>query len=144
MRGSRVDGLKSLGKKFDRLPIDARREVWKALVLGGGDIEDSAKLLVRKPTGEVYRDIDSGVLPLIINGEDVGAQALIWAGPDPKGLERTPDSEAYYARWLEFGTQKNPAQPFLFPAYRLNRRRVLGRITRGVNKATKITAARAG
>lgn len=47
--------------------------------------------------------------------------------------------KAFYARWQEFGTKRAPAHPFFFPAYRLHRRKVKGRIMRAVNKAIKET-----
>lgn len=42
-------------------------------------------------------------------------------------------------RWffIEFGTVNHRAQPFLFPVYRLLKKRHIGRIRRGVNKAIK-------
>lgn len=76
------------------------------------------------------------------------------------------NSEAFYARWVEFGTSPHnvasgggtragqrqlrgggglghpgaAAQPFFFPAYRANRRRVRSAISRGINRAAKKVA----
>lgn len=73
------------------------------------------------------------------------------------------NNEAFYARWVEFGTQAHNvasgggtvagkkslasggglghpgarAQPFFFPAYRANRRRVRSKIARATNAAAK-------
>jgi HK97 gp10 family phage protein len=51
------------------------------------------------------------------------------------------DDEAYYARWIEFGTQKMAAQPFFFVAYRALRKRSKSRIKRSQRKAAKKVAA---
>lgn len=78
------------------------------------------------------------------------------------------DDEAFYARWVEFGTQATqargsrrnnrfrnifvatkeyrahaatPAQPFFYPAYRALRKSVKSRIRRAANKAAKLVAA---
>lgn len=40
-----------------------------------------------------------------------------------------------YPRWVEHGTKDTPARPFLFPAYRLKRRRFKSRLTRAAKKA---------
>ncbi|SDR19918.1 HK97-gp10 family putative phage morphogenesis protein [Pseudovibrio sp. Tun.PSC04-5.I4] len=39
--------------------------------------------------------------------------------------------------WIEFGTKNHSAQPFFFPAYRLIRKRHVGRMNRALNKAIK-------
>lgn len=52
-----------------------------------------------------------------------------------------PDDEAFYARFIEFGTQSMKAQPFFYPAYRAMRKRAKSRITRAINKAAKKRAA---
>lgn len=41
------------------------------------------------------------------------------------------------ARLQEFGTQAMAANPFFFPAYRALRKRVRGRVTRGIRKAIR-------
>lgn len=46
------------------------------------------------------------------------------------------NKEAFYARFVEFGTRTGiPAQPFFYPAYRSLRRRIRARITREIRKA---------
>jgi HK97 gp10 family phage protein len=40
-----------------------------------------------------------------------------------------------YAAWVEFGTSKNEAAPFFWPAYRLGRRKYKSRMTRAAKKA---------
>lgn len=47
------------------------------------------------------------------------------------------DAEYDYALGQEFGTQKMPANPFFFPAYRVVRRTHKGRVTRAINKTLK-------
>lgn len=50
------------------------------------------------------------------------------------------DEDAFYARWIEFGTIKMPAHPFFFPAFRALRRRARSRMARSINKAMKQVA----
>ncbi len=41
------------------------------------------------------------------------------------------------ARLQEFGTSKMPANPFFFPVWRANKRRVKGRVSRAISKAIR-------
>ena len=47
---------------------------------------------------------------------------------------------AYYARFVEFGTQKMPAQPYFYPAYRATKKRAKSRVRRSITKAAKAVA----
>lgn len=51
------------------------------------------------------------------------------------------NSDAYYARWVEFGTQKMGAQPYFFPSYRANKRQSRQRLSRAINQAAKKVSA---
>ena len=65
------------------------------------------------------------------------------------------NSDAYYARWIEFGTSAHiaggkfagatipaqPARPYFYVSFRANRRRVKGRISRAITKAATEVAA---
>ena len=58
----------------------------------------------------------------------------IYAGTRDKKLG---DLDAFYVRFVEFGTHKMTAQPFFFPSYRALRKRARGRITRQMRKAIR-------
>lgn len=47
------------------------------------------------------------------------------------------DKEAFYARWVEYGTRKWKGNPFFYRTWRNHRSRVRGRITRAIRKAIK-------
>jgi HK97 gp10 family phage protein len=47
------------------------------------------------------------------------------------------DKKLFYASFVEFGTSRTSAQPFLFPAYRLNLKRIKGRYSRAINKSVR-------
>jgi hypothetical protein len=68
------------------------------------------------------------------------------------------NADAFYARFVEFGTAAHkagglyagatipaiPASPFFYVSFRANSRKVKGRITRAINKAAKEIAAGGG
>jgi hypothetical protein len=49
-------------------------------------------------------------------------------------------SPGWYAVWVEFGTTKSRARPFLLPAFFSHRTRVLNRVNRAVNAAVRQVA----
>ncbi len=136
---SKVIGLESLKRKLLAIPEQAKAEIRKAMEASAEEIVRFAKSLAPVDTGDLQMSISWtwGDAPkgTMILGRVVGDKndlvITIYAG----------GSEAYWARWVEFGTSKMKSQPFFLPAYRANRKRVRGRITRGINKAAKKVAA---
>jgi HK97 gp10 family phage protein len=47
------------------------------------------------------------------------------------------NKQAFYARWVEFGTRKWKGNPFFFSTWRDNKRKVKGQLTRAIRKAIK-------
>ncbi|MBF0438308.1 MAG: HK97 gp10 family phage protein [Magnetococcales bacterium] len=56
---------------------------------------------------------------------------------------RNTSRDAYYADWVEFGTKKTPAQPFLRPAFESTKEEALGALKTRLSKAVD-DARRAG
>lgn len=139
-----VENLDKLNKVFKRAPKEARTEIAKALRLGSNDVVNAQKALAPTDDGDLRDSIRAKVVEGAreIRGLEgnrfaakvEGVTALIMAG-GPK------DTPGYYARWVEFGTNRKggEAQPFFFPGYRLVRNRVKGRIRRAIKKAAKLS-----
>ncbi|WP_369455944.1 HK97-gp10 family putative phage morphogenesis protein [Brucella anthropi] len=138
---SRIIGLEKLQKKLNAMPKLVKQEIRKALEQSAEEIVSLAKSLVpvdkgdlRDSIGWTYGDVPKGSISLgsVKASELTGDLTItVYAG----------NSQAFYARWQEFGTQKMQAQPFFYPAYRALRRRAKGRVTRATNKAAKKVAA---
>lgn len=157
-----VQGLSSLQRKLSALPKAVKDQIAKAMEAGAEEIADTARNLVPVDELTLYESIGwtwgkapKGSISLGISSRRPGdgLRITIYAGND----------EAFYARWVEFGTQAHnvarsggtvagkrslasggglghpgaKAQPFFFPAYRANRKRVRARITRATNAAAK-------
>ena len=133
---AKILGQDRLAKKLRQLPLIAKEEIRKALGQSADEIVALARSLAPKDSGELARSIDWtwGEAPkgaMVLARGKVGDLTLtIFAGND----------EAYYARWVEFGTQKMQAQPFFFVSYRALRKRTKSRITRATTKAAKKVA----
>jgi hypothetical protein len=50
------------------------------------------------------------------------------------------DEAAFYARMIEFGTPRNAASPFFYPAYRALRRALKARMSRAIRRAVRKVA----
>lgn len=118
---SRVEGRERLKARLQAIPGRMRAEVRAA-------IEKSADELVGMQ--QRLAPVDDGVLRDSIRKEpgDHDLAVAVKAGSDA----------AFYARFVEFGTQRTPAQPFFFPAYRALRKRIRARISRAVRKAVRL------
>lgn len=154
---AKIIGLKRLQKKLDKLPAAVKQRIREAMEQGANEIVNMAKSLVpvgnypgggalRDSIGWTYGRAPKGAMT-IGKVQSVGGDLTItiYAG----------NSEAFYARWIEFGTSPHrnrglfagsqhpgtAAQPFFYVSFRANRRRVKGRVSRAITKAAKEVAA---
>lgn len=126
-----------LNRKLAALPDVAKAEIRPALEKSAQEIVALAKSLVPVDQGDLRDSIGWtwGTAPkgsikigAVVSGD---LTVTIFAG----------NSEAFYARWVEFGTQKMRARPYFYPAYRALRKRSKSRIKRAGTKAAKKVAA---
>lgn len=138
-----VEGLRSLSRKLTTtIPARVLARTRKAMEAGANEIVALAKSLcpvlsaydarrqpgaLRDSIGWTWGDAPSGSIVLAQSSSLEGLRITIFAG----------DDKAFYARWVEFGTQKAAASPFFYPSYRALKRRVKGRITREMRKAVR-------
>lgn len=143
-----VLGRARLQRKLQALPKAVKAPIRAAMVASANEIVAMAKNLVpvSEPNGGTLRDSigwtwgrpPSGSIALGVAQALGGELSLtVFAGND----------KAFYARWVEFGTQSgliggggNPAQPFFFPAYRANKKRLKARINKAVRDAASSVA----
>lgn len=139
-----ISGLEQLRAKIRALPDAARAEIRRAMEQGADEMVGMAKRLVpvdsgalRDSIGWTWGEPPKGSITLAKS--DPNAEAItIYAGSRDKSLG---DRDAFYVRWVEFGTVSQAAQPFFFPSFRALRKRVKSRNTRAVSKAFKKVAA---
>lgn len=138
---AKIIGLQKLQKKLSAIPQIARQEIQIALEQSADEIVVLAQSLVPTDTGDLkdsigwtWGKVPKGAMTL---GKVRAAQLAgdltitIYAG----------NSEAYYARWVEFGTQKMKDRPYFYPAFRALRKRSRSRVTRAINRAAKKVAS---
>lgn len=119
---SRVEGLARLKARFASIPKRMKASVKAAIDLSADELVAFQKRLAPKDEGELEASIHT----------EPGRHELSVAvvASVPKGIFDV-------ARLQEFGTVDMPAQPFFFPPFRANRKRMRSRIGRAVGKAVR-------
>lgn len=152
-----VEGIPGFTKKFNTIvPLTIYAEVGKAMERAAKNIVADMKKNVPVYAGpEITRSDGSP----IIKGALRDSIAWTW-GNAPKGAiiiaksnqvrkgkslmkitiyagGKGPGGDAFYARWVEFGTKQWAGSPFFFFTYRGHKRRAKAGVSRALNKAIK-------
>lgn len=149
-----VSGADRLARKLNALPAAAEKRIRAAMEAAADDIVSMMKRLAPVDDGDLqmsiswtWGDAPKGAITVATVGrrrQGGGPRITIFAG----------NREAYYARWVEFGTSphvnggrfagsQNPgtrAQPFFYVSFRANRRRAKSAISRAITRAAKDVA----
>lgn len=143
---AKIKGVEALKRKLAALPKIAVAEMRAAMEQSAEEITALARNLAPVGDGDLRASIGWtwGEPPKgsIVLGQvkrtagqkarqEAGLLITIYAGND----------QAYYARWVEFGTQKMSAKPYFYPSYRALRRSARSRIRRSQTRAAKRVAA---
>lgn len=122
----RVAGLKELGERMKGVSEDVNRRIGRAAVAAGAKvIADSARTKAPVDTGNLRKNIITKRLP---PGESQLTSEYIVTVRKGKITKKQKDrgiKDAFYGRFVEFGTAKTPAQPFLRPAYDENKEKAV-------------------
>lgn len=129
------NGLAGFNAALDRILKDAETQITPALVKGGDEFASLAKTLAPVDTGALRDSIavtpPGGSTPAF--SQPGGSRV---AGPT-EVIVTAGDHEARYAHLVEYGTSKNEAEPFFWPAWRVLRTRIRNRINRAARKAVR-------
>lgn len=152
---ARIIGLARLKRKMERMPQIAQQSIKAALETSANEIVALMKNLVpvlkepdarrkagalRDSIGWTWGKAPKGTMTLgkVAESKLAGAMTItIYAGSRSKSKGT---SDAFYARWVEFGTQSMRAQPYFYPAYRANKKSTKRRIKRSITQAAKRVA----
>ena len=145
-------GGDKLRRKLNSIPPRVAAAMSRALVQNAEELVGKMKNAAPYDSGDLIDSIQ-WQFTSASNGETRGSVK------GAEGLSVTISAGgglAYYATWVEFGTPphinggkfagtQHPGtenQPFFWPIYRLNMRRIKGRLSRAQNQAIKEVAAR--
>ncbi|MEU7348356.1 HK97-gp10 family putative phage morphogenesis protein [Streptomyces bacillaris] len=115
-----IVGASRLRARLEDLSEEVVRELKKAVEESGEAVAADTRRDVAKDTRNLERKVES-------RPANDGFNATVgWHDP-----------EDYYARFLEVGTRRAPAQPALGPALEAERARYRGRLTEAVRRALR-------
>jgi len=140
-----VQGLDRLKRKLTQtIPAKVEEATAAAMEESAEEIVAMMKRLVpvdsgalRDSIGWTWGDAPKGAMVLGKSQAAGGGgrkMITIYAGTRDKKLG---DMDAFYVRFVEFGTQKMDAQPFFFTTWRALRKRAKGGISRRMRKAIR-------
>lgn len=142
MPTARVRGVEQLQRKLFALPQAVRDEIKKAMEEGAKEIVAMAQRLVpigdtgnlRASIGWTWGAAPGGSITLAQGRSQAagGDKLTIYAGND----------QAFYVRWVEFGSVRQAAQPFFYPSYRALRSKMRSRTNRAIRTAARRVAAK--
>jgi len=132
---SRLKGSVELEQRLLAIPREVLAGLRPALVKGAQDIADAMELLAPEDTGDLVNTITvtgpGGTTPAYASGG--GSVTLA----DNQAAVTVGSPDMRHGHLQEFGTVNHEAQPFMRPAFRLKKAKVMARISRAVAKAVK-------
>ncbi len=152
--GAVFTGKDKLNKKMEMLPDAFRAIVEKEMGGAASDVVAMMKRLVPVDQGDLRDSIGWTF------GEPPQGSIAVFKSRPVRGLNMrltiyAGNDKAFYARWIEFGTQAHiqggqfkgtehpgtAAHPFFYPAYRFHQKKIKGRVSRALNSEAKRIAA---
>lgn len=151
-----VSGLDRLNRKLRMLPEIAEKRIRAAMESAAEDIVMMMKRLAPVDDGDLQMSISWTWGDAPKGAMTVATVARQRRGGGPRITIFAGNREAFYARWVEFGTAphinggrfagtRNPgtkAQPFFYVSFRANRRKAKAAVSRAITRAAKEVAGR--
>jgi HK97 gp10 family phage protein len=131
MQEVQIKGLRELDQKLRKLPLIVQTKVLNtALAAGSRLIVKEAKARVPVVTGRVLKNITHGK-----KKNPKGATREVGVN-----IRRTDKQAPFYWHFVEFGTVKHPARPFLRPAFESKKREAVDLIKKKIAQRIEIEA----
>lgn len=114
----RLEG-REMAEQFRRISRNAENEIERALVSAGAKVVRDAKINCPVNTGRLQNSIAWRLI-------DEGNKSVVEVG-----------TNVFYAKFIEYGTSRMPAKPFLVPAFLQNRARIQQLINTAIERALR-------
>lgn len=138
----KVDGLADLGARMKGLSKDVNTRIGRAATAAGaGVIRKSAQAKVPVDTGNLKKNI---IVKRIPQGESSLTSEHIVTVRQGKLTDKQKGAglqDAYYGRFVEHGTSKMPARPYLRPAYDQDKQKAVDAIKARIEARLKKVGA---
>lgn len=131
------NGLKKFNARMAAIPKAVREAVQPALLKSGEELANSMRALA-----ETSRDTGALIDSIAVTGAGGTTPAYSQPGGSKVVAENAVvvtvgNTDVRYPHLVEYGTSKAPAQPFFWPAFRLQKKRLERRIKRAIAKAVR-------
>lgn len=131
----KVEGLRELGERMKGLSEDMNNRIARAATAAGAVvIRDAAKQKAPVRTGNLKKNIIVKRLPKGESSLTSEHIVTVRKGKLTKKQQASGLNDAFYAQFVEYGTAKMPAQPFLRPAYDQNKEKAVQAIKDRISK----------
>lgn len=137
---TKILNLAKLDKKLKRLPTVAKELIRAEMGKVADQIVEMMKRLVPVEDG-LLRDSIGWTWGKAPKGAGIVAKVKSKMSDDLTITIYAGSVEAYYARWQEFGTQDQPAQPFFYVSWRASRKDAVRQVRKASRQAAKRVAA---
>lgn len=142
--GLKLAGFKELADALRELgPRVARNALRRAVAAAATEIRNEARSRAPKDTGEMAKDIMVKRERDTKGGMSAKYSVFVLTGKKSrmKGKRRDVSRDSFYWRFVEFGTSKMAAKPFLRPAFESRKEeavKVIGeKLDEGIQKAAR-------
>ena len=132
-RPFKITGVNSLRRVLRQAPEEMKSPLQQAVLDSLADVEST--MLSNVPR-------DSGDLASVIKSKPQRDKMSGIVGPGVRG-KRDMKKAGWRAKFIEFGTQHHPAQPFVAKSFYQNKDTILDRLQKGVAKALVAIAGKA-
>jgi HK97 gp10 family phage protein len=118
-----------LRRRLRAIPAGVRKALKEQNAVNAADLVAVQKSFAASSFSDPTGKIQSSIKHQDVSDSTRISQRVTAGAKDEKGRD--------YAAWVEFGTSKNGARPFFWPAYRLMKRRMKARMSRAAKKAVQ-------
>ncbi|MDN3713445.1 HK97 gp10 family phage protein [Paracoccus cavernae] len=134
-----VNGIPQMQAMFRRKAKAVIAAARTSAKQGGDEVADAVRYLAPRDQGELVASVrvEQADTVKTRKGDREFIGVIVKAGDASTTISNDAGEIFQNARIQEFGTKNMPANPFFFPAWRLNRARIRSRISGSVSKAWK-------
>ena len=132
----------ALLRKLQIIPAAMHGKIREALAAQADEIVAMMRRLVPVESGSLRDSIGWTWGTKAPGGSIAVAEAGAKGDPDLRITIFAGNNEAFYARWVEFGTVKMPARPFFYVSWRAGKKTAKTKVRAAVRAAAREVAAR--
>lgn len=122
----KIEGLSQLGARMKELSADMNKKIARAATGAAASvIKKAATSKVPRDTGNLAKNVIAKRIPPGESGLTSQHIVTVRQGKLTEKQKGSGLQDAFYGRFVEFGTVNMPAQPFLRPAFDENKERAI-------------------